>query len=69
MHYWRINARVARRVWTDCPGYIRDIIANDTTKSSEAYKWFVKKVDDDTNYLYLDADYYDNNPDTFMYPR
>lgn len=68
-HYWRINARVARRVWTDCPGYIRDIIANDVLHVTEVYKWFVKKVEDDTNHLYLDENYYDNAPNTFMYPR
>lgn len=68
-HYWRIHAKVARRILTDTPERIRHVIAHDANHETEDYKWFAKKVTEDAERLFLDESYYDNAPDTFRIPR
>jgi hypothetical protein len=68
-HYWRIHARVARRVLSDLPEPIRHVIANDALHESEDFKWFEKKVTEDAVRLFEDPSYYDNSQDSFRYPR
>ena len=68
-HYWRIHARVAKRLWADIPLRIRDIIANDVEHTSDEYQWFDTKVAMDAQRLYEDSSYYDNNEFTFRVPR
>ena len=69
MHFWRIHNRVARRVLLDTPEHIRHIIANDAAHTTEEYKWFEKKVNEDTTRLFEDPDYYDNVEFTFRISR
>jgi hypothetical protein len=69
LHYWRIHARVARRLWTDISQRTRDAIAYDVEHTGEQFKWFASKVDADTQRLFEDASYYDNLEATFRYPR
>jgi hypothetical protein len=64
-HYWRIHARVARRILTDLPEIVRHGIAHDDSHTSEDYKWFAKKVNEDTERLFQDGTYYDNCEFTF----
>lgn len=69
MHYWRIHARVTRRILTDLPERLRYEIANDSSHESESFKWFDKKVAEDTSRLFLDPTYYDNSQFTFQVSR
>ena len=69
MHFWRIHNRVARRVLLDTPERIRHIIANDAAHTTEEYKWFEKKVNEDTTRLFEDSNYYDNSPESFKYSK
>ena len=69
MHFWRIHSRVARRVLLDTPEHIRHIIANDAAHTTEEYKWFEKKVNEDTTRLFEDSNYYDNFPESFKYSK
>lgn len=64
-HYWRIHKRVSMRVWQDTPDRVRLIIAADASHETEEYKWFAKKVDEDTNRLFEDPAYYDNTQFSF----
>jgi len=68
-HYWRIHRRVCRRVFFDLPFSVRDTIAADSNHESHDYKWFEKKVAEDTERLYLDETYYDNSEFSFRNPR
>ena len=69
MHFWRIHSRVARRVLLDTPEHIRHIIANDAAHTTEEYKWFEKKVNEDTTRLFEDSNYHDNSPESFKYSK
>lgn len=69
LHYWRIHQRVCRRVFFDLPDSVRDVIAADSDHESLEYKWFEKKVADDTQRLFEDPQYYDNDPLTFRYDK
>jgi len=60
LHYWRIHARVTKRVWTDLDVDTREILANDVLHLTSVYQWFEAKVNADTERLYSDPDYYDN---------
>jgi hypothetical protein len=60
LHYWRIHSRVCRRLWTDISERTRHIIASDSEHETEEYKWFEKKVAEDTQRLFEDPTYYDN---------
>jgi len=68
-HYWRIHARVARRILTDLPEPVRHVIAHDASHTSEDYKWFEKKVNEDAARLFQDETYYDNSAFTFRFPK
>ena len=68
-HYWRIHARVARRILTDTPERIRHVIANDSEHTTQEYQWFAKKVEEDTARLYLDPNYYDQEVYTWRHSR
>lgn len=65
-HYWRIHARVTRRVWADTPRHVRDVIAADSDHTTEEFRWFDKKVGEDTKRLFEDPNYYDNAEFSFM---
>ena len=68
-HYWRIHARVARRMMLDTPELVRHIIAHDATHATEQYRWFERKVNDDAMRLFMDPSYYDNADFTFRIPK
>lgn len=68
-HYWRIHARVTKRLWTDLPVDVRDVIAADVAHVTPEFEWFDNKVKADTLRLYEDANYYDNLQETFKYPK
>jgi hypothetical protein len=68
-HFWRIHKRVCRRVFFDLPDSVKDVIAADSTHESAEYKWFDKKVADDTQRLYEDPQYYDNEAFTFRHDK
>lgn len=68
-HYWRIHARVARRVWTDANDRVRTVIASDAAHETEEFKWYQKKVADDTARLFEDGEYYDNTQFSFKCSR
>jgi len=68
-HYWRIHARVARRILTDLPERVRHVIAHDEDHETEEYKWFEKKVTEDALRLFEDPQYYDNLVFTFTYSK
>jgi len=65
LHFWRIHAKVARRVWGDLSSNLRDIIANDNLHETEEFKWFNSKTMDDAMRLFTDPSYYDNESFTF----
>ena len=69
LHYWRIHARVTRRVWSDMTIAQREVVAADDTQTSDISKWFVNKVNADTQRLFEDPAYYDNDPYSFKVPR
>ena len=69
LHYQRIHAKVAKRLWTDLSVRQRDEIASDTTHTGETFRWFEKKVADDAQRLYEDPSYYDNLDSSFRYPK
>lgn len=69
MHYWRIHAKVTKRLWTDINHRLRDAIAFDVDHSGEEFKWFQAKVDADTQRLYEDPSYFDNEPSSFKYSK
>lgn len=66
-HFWRIHARVAKRLLSDLPLKIQDVIASDSL--ADESKWFEAKVMTDATRLYEDESYYDNAPETFRIPR
>ncbi len=68
-HYWRIHARIARRILTDLPPHIRHVIASDVSHTTEHFKWFHKKVNDDAQRLFEDPAHYDNQAYTFRVPK
>jgi hypothetical protein len=68
-HYWRIHARVAKRLWSDIPLRTREIIANDVEHTTDEFQWFTTKVALDTQRLFEDSAYYDNNEFTFRVSR
>jgi hypothetical protein len=68
-HYWRIHARVTRRVWSDLPQHVRDVIAADDAHLSPQFKWFEAKVHADTLRLYEDPAYFDNLQFGWQYPK
>ena len=68
-HYWRIHARVARRMMLDTSVHVRHIVANDAAHETEQYKWFEKKVNEDAMRLFSDPSYYDNSQFSFQYPK
>lgn len=68
-HYWRIHARVARRILTDLPEIVRHGIAHDASHTSEDYKWFEKKVNEDAERLFQDETYYDHSIASWRYPK
>lgn len=69
LHYLRIHAKVWRRLWSEIPNRLRDIIAADVEHTSDEYQWFESKVADDSRRLYEDENYYSNQPETFRYPK
>jgi hypothetical protein len=68
-HFWRIHARVTRRVWSDLPMYVRDIIAADTAHETSEFQWFDKKVTEDATRLFEDSSYYDSSVESFRTPK
>ena len=68
-HYWRIHAKVVRRALADIHPNLRDVITNDVDHETAVFKWFENKVADDTQRLFEDATYYDNQEYTFRYPK
>jgi hypothetical protein len=68
-HYWRIHNRVARRILLDTPERTRHIIAHDAAHETQEYKWFEKKVTEDTKRLFEDPSYYDNSAFSFRVPK
>jgi hypothetical protein len=64
-HFWRIHAKVIRRIWGDLPDSIRDTIVDDSLHTTEEFKWFNNKVMEDAMRLFVDPSYYDNDPFTF----
>lgn len=66
-HFWRIHARVTKRLLSDLPLKIQDVIASDSL--ADESKWFEAKVLTDATRLYEDESYYDNAPETFRIPR
>jgi len=69
LHYRRIHAKVAKRLWTDLSVRQREDIANDVEHTGETFRWFDKKVAEDAQRLYEDPSYYDNLDATFRYPK
>lgn len=67
MHFWRIHAKVSRRLWSDLPMSQRNIIAADAEHTTELFKWFDAKVNTDATRLYEDSSYFANQEDTFRY--
>lgn len=65
-HFWRIHARVARRLLGDLSPRMQDAIATAGTDESD---WFSEKVMADATRLYEDPAYYDNAEHTFRIPR
>lgn len=65
-HYWRIHARVSRRLLSDVPPHIQDAIASGFGAAEQ--EWFTKKVESDATRLFEDPSYYDNDPATFRTP-
>ena len=65
LHFWRIHGRVARRIWTDLPLYVRNIIAADSEHVTPEFQWFNQKTNEDAERLFQDESYYDNDPWTF----
>jgi hypothetical protein len=47
----------------------REVIAGDTSHETPEFKWFAKKVDEDTSRLFNDPGYYDNAPYTWRVPK
>lgn len=64
MHWQRINRRVVHRLWRDLSEGTRYVIANHP--DSDEAVWFAKKTEGDTQRLYEDPAYYDNQPATFV---
>ena len=64
-HFWRIHAKVARRLWLDLSDRERLIIASDADHVSDTFEWFDKKVMADATRLYEDPTYFDNQEFTF----
>lgn len=65
-HFWRIHARVARRILSDLPLHKQDAVATAGTDESE---WFEQKSMQDAQRLYEDPNYYDNLEHTFRIPK
>ena len=68
-HWWAIHAKVAHYVWGGLDDKTRDIIVNDIGNNSYALKNFQRYVDSETERLFLDDQYYFNNPRTFRGKR
>lgn len=68
-HFWRIHARVAKRLWSDIPLHLREVIAADTAHETNAFQWFNNKVHEDAMRLYEDPAYYDNLEFSFRVSR
>lgn len=68
-HYWRIHGRISRRLLTDLPLRVREIIANDAAHITEEYKWFEAKVKVDAIAQFEDPTHYDNQEYTFRVPK
>ena len=68
-HYWRIHNRVSKRVLLDTPEGVRHVIASDTAHETPEFKWFETKVNEDTERLFTDESYYDNQEFTFRVPK
>jgi hypothetical protein len=64
-HYWRVHARVTKRVWADTPLRIQAIIACDENHETPEFQWFEAKVNGDAMRLFTDAEYYDNTQSSF----
>lgn len=60
LHYWRIHAKVTRRLWSDIPLEVRNAIANDSAHITSQFNWFNNKVNEDTERLFQDGEYYYN---------
>ncbi len=65
-HFWRIHARVARRLLGDLSARVQDAIAIPDSSEGE---WFNTKVLADATRLYEDPAYYDNAEHTFRIPK
>lgn len=65
LHFRRIHARVWRAAWSNLSARSQEVIANDIMHSSDEYKWFEKKVVDDTMRFFEDPQYHDNDPLTW----
>jgi hypothetical protein len=68
-HFWRIHAKVTKRLWADIPLRTREIIANDVAHETSEFQWFTTKVNADATRLYEDSDYYDNAEFTFRHSK
>ena len=68
-HFWRIHARVAKRLWSDLPIATREVIAADVEHTTQTFQWFDTKVKADATRLYEDENYYDNAEFTFRHSR
>ena len=68
-HYWKIHAKMAKRLWSDLSVRQREIIASDVLHLTEDFKWFETKVAIDAERLFSDPSYYDNSEFSFRYPK
>ena len=65
MHFLRIHAAVAKRLWSELTDRVSYAIARDENHESEEFRWFEEKVMRDATHLYEDPNYYRNDPFTF----
>jgi hypothetical protein len=67
LHWYKINRMVVQRLWDSLAHQpqSREIIANDTTHSSDMYKWFIAHSDIETNRYFQSDDFEYNQKYSF----
>lgn len=67
IHEGKVTKRAFERIYDTLSDYDRDVIAADKEKHTELSKWFYATVAQTAKSRYESADYWYNQPETFMY--
>lgn len=67
MHFWKIHARVCKRIWAELDSSVKAVVAADADHETFEFRSFNRGVDMEAERLFQNPNYFMNDPFTFKY--